>query len=90
MSIKVHLYSNLQTYTDGRNVVEVNGSTIGECLNDLVKQFPEVRNILLDKQDKLLDQVFISINLQSPYREQIDKQVKDGDDLYIGLIIAGG
>jgi len=49
MSIKVHLYSSLQQFTNDRNMVEVSGSTIGECFADLVKQFPKIKPVLFDK-----------------------------------------
>ncbi|MDH5696099.1 MAG: MoaD/ThiS family protein [Dehalococcoidia bacterium] len=90
MTIKVHLYSSLQQFTNDRNMVEVSGSTIGECLNDLVKRFPKIKPVLFDKDGKLLGHIFVSVNLQSAYPEELAKVVNDGDELYIALIIAGG
>lgn len=90
MSIKVHLYSSLQQFTNDRNMVEVSGSTIGQCLDDLVKQFPKIKPVLFDKDGKLLGQIFVSVNLKSAYPEELTKLVNDGDELYIALIIAGG
>jgi len=65
-------------------------SAIGECLNDLVKQFPKIKPVLFDKDSKLLGHIFTSINLKSAYPEELAKVVNDGDELYITLIIAGG
>jgi len=90
VSVKVHLYSGLKEFTGGQNVAEVSGSTIGECLNDLVKQFPKIKPVLFDKDSKLLGHIFTSINLKSAYPEELAKVVNDGDELYITLIIAGG
>lgn len=90
MSKKVHLYSSLKDYTNGRNMVEVKGDTVGECLDDLVRQFPEIKPIIFDKHGRLLDQILVSLNLESAYRLQLGEPVKDGDELYIVLIIAGG
>ena len=90
MTIKVHLYSSLQQFTNNRNMVEVSGSTIGECLDDLVEQFPKIKPVLFDKDSKLLGHIFTSVNLKSAYPEELAKVVNDGDELYIALIIAGG
>jgi len=90
MSIRVHLYSSLRNYTDNRSIVEVTGTTVGECLDDLVRQFPSISPILFDETGKPLEKVFISINLESAYREKLAAPVKENDDLYLILIVAGG
>jgi len=90
MSIKVHLYSSLRSYADNRSIVEVNGTTVGECLDDLVQQYPSIAPILFDETGKSLDKVFVSINLESTYREKMDAPVEENDDLYLILIVAGG
>jgi molybdopterin converting factor small subunit len=51
MSTKVHLYSGLKEFTNGQNVAEVHGSTVGECLADLVEQFPRIKPV--DNEDEL-------------------------------------
>jgi molybdopterin converting factor small subunit len=90
MSIRVHLYSNLQQFTDNHNEVEVSGSRIGECLDDLVRQFPRIKPVLFNKRGKMSDTIFVSINLKSPHPEELTKLVNNGDELYIVRIIAGG
>ena len=67
MTIKVHLYSSLWQFTSDSNMVEVSGSTIGECLDDLVKQFPKIKPVLLDKDGELSEHVCVSVNLKSTY-----------------------
>jgi molybdopterin converting factor small subunit len=90
MSIKIHLYSSLRKYTDNQRIVEVNGTTVGECLNDLVRQHPSILPLLFDETRKLLDKVFVSINLESTTRENLTTPVQETDDLYLILIVAGG
>lgn len=90
MSIKVHLYSALQVHAGNHDLVEVRGATVGECLDDLVSQFPDLSPLLFDDTGKMQKSVFVSINLESAYREQLTKSVKDNDHLYLILIIAGG
>jgi molybdopterin converting factor small subunit len=90
MSIKVHLYSSLQNYTDHHDLVEVNGSTVGECLNDLVRQYPDLKPLLLDKNGKVLPTIFVSVNFSSPNPEQVERALTPGDELYIIQIVVGG
>ena len=90
MGIKVHLYSGLMDYTGGKDVAEVTGANIGECLNDIARQYPRLKNILFGKDAELLKHVFVSVNLKSAYPEQLGTPVVETDELHIALIIVGG
>ena len=90
MSIKINIHPFLSHFTNDQDVVEVNGSTVGQCLERLVTQFPQLKNWLFDKDGKLNRLVDIYVNLESSYPEELDKPVKDGDELHIVVIISGG
>jgi len=90
MSIKINIHPALQQFSNGQDATEVNGNTVGQCLNDMVKQFPGIEKGLFSKNGKLLDFVDIYINEESSFPEELDKPVKDGDELYITLVIVGG
>ena len=90
MSVKINIHPNLLEFTGDLAVVEVNGSTVGECLNELVKQFPRIKPMLFGKDGKLFNYVDVYVNYESSYPEELAKPVKDGDELHITLIIAGG
>ena len=90
MSIKVNIHPNFRHFTNDQDVAEVNGSSVGQCLDHLVKQFPGIEKGLFDKQGKLLNYVDIYVNLESAFPEELAKPVKDGDELHIVLMIAGG
>ena len=90
MSIKVHLYSSLRKYADNKEIVEVNGATVGECLQDLIRQFPSISPLLFDENGTPLEKVFVSINLESAYREKMSTPVQENDAVYLILIVAGG
>jgi len=96
IKIKIPL-SYEQSFTDDTDfvqltldVVEVRGSTVGECLNHLVKQFPDMKKQLFTKTGNLFDNIIISVNGESAYPEQLAKSVKDGDELNIVFMISGG
>lgn len=90
MSIKVDIPYFFQYLADGVEVAEVNGSTVGECLEDLIKQFPNIKQLLFTKSGKLDMFRDIYVNGESIYPEGLAKPVKDGDELYIAILVAGG
>ena len=90
MTVKVNIHPNLQTYTDDQSVVEVNGRTVGECLDTVISRFPRIKANLMNKNGKLLDHVSVYVNLESAFPEELAKPVKDGDELHIILMVAGG
>ena len=90
MSIKIDIPSYLQPFTGNTDVVEGNGSTVGECLNYLIRQFPDIEKMLFDQNGKLRVYVGIYINGKDAYPGELAKPVKDGDELYILYIIGGG
>ena len=90
MSITIKIDPILCRYTNNRDNAEVNGSTVGECLDDLVEQFPAIRNRLLDKDGKLSKYVAIFVNQASSDPEKLIEPVRDGDQIHIQTIVAGG
>ena len=88
--IKINIPSYMQPFTNSMGVIEVSGSTVGKCLNYLVKQFPGIKGQLFSKNGDLFENVIISVNGESAYPEQLAKPVKEGDELNILLIIGGG
>ena len=90
MSIKVKILPYLRYHTDDKTMVEVEGSTIAQCLDSLTKQFPRLSTVLFDGNGKLLNYVDIYVNGRSSYYEGLARPVKEGDELCIILIIGGG
>lgn len=90
MSVKINIHPFLSQHTNDQDVVEVNGSTVGQCLEQLVALFPELRQWLFEKDSKLNRLVEIYVNMESSYPEELAKPVKDGDELHILVIISGG
>ena len=90
MSAKINIPSYLQPYTNDAQVVEVNGSSVNECLNHLTKQFPDMRKMVFAKDGRLLDYVSIYVDGNFAYADELAKPVKDGDELHILYILGGG
>ena len=90
MSVKIDITSYLQPYTSNLEVVEVSGSTVGECISQMVEQFPGIEKMLFAKNGELLGYVAIYVNGEDTYPEELAKAVKAGDELQILYIIGGG
>jgi molybdopterin synthase sulfur carrier subunit len=90
VSVKINIHPFLSQHTNNQDVVEVNGSTVGQCFEQLVARFPELKQWLFEKDGKLNRLVEIYVNMESSYPEELAKPVKDGDELHIIVIISGG
>jgi molybdopterin converting factor small subunit len=90
MGVQIDIPLFLQHFTNGVRVANVSGNTVGDCLFDLVRQFPQLRELLLDKDGRLHKYVEIFVNGKSTYPGELAKSVKDGDEIHILNIIAGG
>ena len=90
MSIKIHVLSSLQPFTNNQEVIEVEGSTVGECISQLIQQYPEIERRLFDKNGKLLSYVGLYVNGEDIYPEDLVKPIKNEDEIYILHIIGGG
>jgi adenylyltransferase/sulfurtransferase len=90
MSVKINVSPFLCQYTDDHQVVEVNGSTVGQCLDHLIKQFPSVKQWLFDNNGKLHNYMDVYVNGKSTYPEELTKPVKSGDELHILFMVGGG
>ena len=91
MSINVDIfYARLMQLMGNPDSVEVNGSTVGECLNDLVRQYPGADRLLFNKQRQLLRSLYVYVNAESAYTAELTAPVKEGDKLIIMVFISGG
>jgi molybdopterin converting factor small subunit len=90
MSVNIHIHKTHRQFTNGLEVVAAEGRTVGECLNQLVHQFPGMEKALFAKKDKLLNVVEVFINQISAYPNELVKPVKDGDEIHLVVMLAGG
>jgi molybdopterin converting factor small subunit len=90
VSVKINLHKTHRQYTNGQEIVEVNGNNVGECLKELVKQYPDLKNELFDKKGKLLSVLEVYLNGASAYPDELAREVKDGDEIHLLVMLAGG
>ena len=90
MSIRVYLHKTHRQYVDDLESVEVTGRTVGECLQNLVRSYPQMAAALFDGSEKLHRTIEVYLNMQSTYPEELAKPTKSGDVIHITLLLAGG
>jgi molybdopterin converting factor small subunit len=71
-------------------VVSVEGNTVGECLSHLVQQYAGMEKALFAKKDKLRNVVEVFLNHATAYPNELAKPVKDGDEITLLVMLAGG
>ena len=90
MSVKVHIHKTHRQHTNGNDVVETRGFTVGECLKDLVRQYPALGGNVYGKKGGLNPLLEIYVNAESAYPDELAKRVKDGDAIHITVMLSGG
>lgn len=90
MSITLHIHKTHRPYTKGQEVVEVEGNTVGECLNALCQWFPDMKSAIFDNKGKVRNHIEVYVNAQSAYPDELKKKVTPGDEVTITVMLAGG
>ena len=90
MEITVRIPSQLQPLTDDKDAVVTSGATVREVLDSLVREFPDVRERLLD--DKGLRR-FVNVYVSEEdirFLDGLDTKLQGGEEISIIPAVAGG
>jgi molybdopterin converting factor small subunit len=90
MAIQIDLHKTHRQYTGGKESVDVEGKTVGECLKDLIRQYPPLGKEVFGKNGKLSGIVEVYLNGATAYPDELAKPVKDGDTIQLVYFLAGG
>jgi hypothetical protein len=91
MSVKVKLfYPDLQKLAGNREALTVEGRTVGECLQDLVRQFPAAGELIFNEKGQLLKQVYVYVNAEGLDKADFNRTVTPRDELILAVLITGG
>ena len=90
MSISIYIHKSHRIFTEGQTVVAVGGRTVGDCLNDLVRHFPDIRRVLFTRSGDLVRNIDIYVNQKSAYPDELKQPVSDGDKIHLNLLLMGG
>lgn len=91
MSVKVRIPSPLRNYTNGADVVETTGVSVGEVLGNLKTKAAGIETRLFKAEGQLNRFVNIYVNDEDiRFLKNLDTPVKEGDEISIVPAIAGG
>ena len=89
--IKVQIPTPLRQYTDKKDSVDVQATTVGDAMKALTSAHPDLQRHLYTEEGKL--RAFVNLYLNEEdirYMQKEATEVKEGDTLYIVPSIAGG
>lgn len=90
MSVKVNVRYFLPHLTNDQDVVEVKGGTVRECLEEMTRRFPAMRRWVFKPEGTLCNFVDLFVNLERCEPEELSRPLKDGDELFLVMMISGG
>ncbi|HWE01477.1 MAG TPA: MoaD family protein [Tepidisphaeraceae bacterium] len=91
MSIKVRIPSPLRNFTNGADVVEAEGATIGQALDSLKTKATGIETRLFKGPATLNRFVNVYLNDEDiRFLKNLETPIKDGDEISIVPAIAGG
>src|SRR3954467_14813462 len=91
MAIKVRIPSPLRSYTNGADVIETTGASIGEVLNGLKEKASGIETRLFKAPGQLNRFVNVYLNDEDiRFLKNLETPVKEGDEISIVPAIAGG
>ncbi len=89
--MRIHIPTPLRQYADKKDSVEVNAGTVGDALQHLTSQHPDLRKHLFTDDGRL--RAFVNVYLNDEDIRYLGKEqtpVKESDTLSIVPSIAGG
>lgn len=90
MGVKIHIHPDMYYLADGKEIIEVTGNTVGECLNQLITLYPGLGELIFYKDGQLQTFLEIYVNRMTAYPNELVRTVEDGDDIHLMLTVAGG
>ncbi len=88
--VRVRLSALMRLEADDQETVEVSGRTPVECASELVARFPRLRRLLYDKEGELRPQVWFFVNGDKLLVDELDRELSDGDELFLVVALSGG
>jgi molybdopterin synthase sulfur carrier subunit len=91
MPIPVRIPTPLRKLTQNKEIVDAEGSTIREVLDDLENSYPGLKERICDEQDNIRRFVNVFVNDEDiRFLQESETPLKSGDEVSIVPAIAGG
>ncbi len=90
MAVKVLISEAFQSSTNGADVLDVKGKTVGECLKEATRQFPALEKMWFDPEGRFFHYMILFLNGDNVPKNDLNTTVKADDEIYPVLMIGGG
>ncbi|MFQ5464344.1 MAG: ubiquitin-like small modifier protein 1 [Thermodesulfobacteriota bacterium] len=91
MSVKVRIPTPLRKITNNSDEVAAEGTNVGQVIEDLEKNYPGIKERICEEDGRLRRFVNLYLNDEDiRFMNNLDTELKDGDELSIIPAIAGG
>lgn len=91
MSVALSIfYPELSRLVGGSDGVRAEGTTVGECLADLTRRYPEAGQLLFDRRGRLLKPVYVFVNAEGMTKADLARTVSQDDKLIVAVLATGG
>jgi MoaD family protein len=91
MAVTLLITAALRGFTDRKAELQLQGGTVGEVLESLVREYPDIKTHIFDEKGSLRDFVNIFVGEENIRGTGgLSTKVKDGDTLSLVPAIAGG
>lgn len=88
MSVTIKVTPTISQYTDNRETIDVEGTTVLDCLKSLAARYPDTEKWLFSNSDAPMICLFLNKKVVLP--EKLDTKVSAGDILELYPVISGG
>jgi len=86
--VNVRVPTPLHSYTGGASVVEADGGTVGELLDDLDRRYPGLRFRVVDEQGRMREHMKVFVNSESV--RDLATRIRVSDDVTLMQALSGG
>jgi len=91
MPVGVYIPTPFRRHTGGQARVEVEASSVGELLREVVRLFPDLGRHIFDGEGKLLEYLNVYVNEEEIRTlEGLHTPLQEGDEVAIVPAMAGG
>lgn len=90
--VKIRIPRVLRKIVKEQKEVSVAGKTVAEAIEDLIRQFPELKDRIRNSEGKINNFLLVYLNMEDIRfrKEHAQAVIKDGDEISLVPAMAGG
>ena len=83
-------HAELQKAIGSPGEIWVEGVTVGECLRDFIRRYPQAEPLMFDSKGRLLKRFYVFVNQESMFKADFDRPITDKDELILVVLATAG